>query len=502
MPYSLETVVSGSMDSRVRLHCLGDSGSENDRVYRCHSDRVKEVEVVATEPSLFWSVAEDGYCLEFDIREPHSCRGGDAPSCCGKSIYLAPGELKSVSCNPLYSNMIAIASDQEDINLYDRRMLQAVNGITQRAGFFTRPRLAAATLDDADMDLGSDHETVYNPTYIEFSRTGGELLANYNGDSIFLFDMMDHAIPASGIPSTRCLQPPSETHRYWEDLSTEHTGTRLFMEDDFLELTDPADDIHFRWLYTKFLVERTGADTLHRTELLLQRAKHTINVAPSSVFALHDVYDAVQLCPYSPLVRYLYLITVQACNLKRTLDIEKERFLADFEDEEGTPEDLANVYHDLLTWDCLRKKVRSLTVDGSKEAVLPISLDDEKKDEQAWASENTVVHNRCSMSYMGRCNTRTDIKEASFFMDDYIIGGCDMGAVCIWEKKTGIMIQRFSISDDVINCVPTHPTGPFFAAGGIDDEFRIFGPVADKCETEDMNEYSTFVKNILEFAYW
>lgn len=43
--------------------------------------------------------------------------------------------------------------------------------------------------------------------------------------------------------------------------------------------------------------------------------------------------------------------------------------------------------------------------------------------------------------FVGHCNLKTDIKEATFFGEKYICSGSDDGRCFIWEKKSGKLVN-------------------------------------------------------------
>lgn len=101
-------LVTGAMDSEVRCH---DLTRESTECHNCHKDRVKDVEVEAGNPNVFWSASEDGTVRQFDTRLPSGSGHGGGGEGGGNGRVLVDlrhkgsgrprhaGELKSISLN-------------------------------------------------------------------------------------------------------------------------------------------------------------------------------------------------------------------------------------------------------------------------------------------------------------------------------------------------------------------------------------------------------------------
>jgi len=215
-----EFVVTGAMDSEVRLHNirLGQT-----TVYRCHAGRVKAVDVDPTTPHLFWSASEDGTVRQFDRREAHQCptENNDTPQTpedilrarvlsrfgvsrrrssshdCENVLVDLRGasrhvEIIGISVNPVYPEYIAIATRDPYIRIFDRRMLTVTNrlkktdpGHTPCSSILCPPHIHRSTRPGRS----SYRPTHPYTTYVTFSPSGRELLASYSSDNIYLFDL-------------------------------------------------------------------------------------------------------------------------------------------------------------------------------------------------------------------------------------------------------------------------------------------------------------------------
>ncbi|KAH8865113.1 WD and tetratricopeptide repeats protein 1 [Schistosoma japonicum] len=88
-----------------------------------------------------------------------------------------------------------------------------------------------------------------------------------------------------------------------------------------------------------------------------------------------------------------------------------------------------------------------------------------------------------SASYLGHCNSITDIKEANFFgsYGQYIVGGSDCGAFFIWDRNTTNIVRILKADSSTVNCVQPHPSICLLASSGIDSVIRLWSP---NCEED------------------
>lgn len=94
------------------------------------------------------------------------------------------------------------------------------------------------------------------------------------------------------------------------------------------------------------------------------------------------------------------------------------------------------------------------------------------------------------MRYIGHCNVQTDIKEAVFLgqHDDLVACGSDDGKVFIFDASTGRPVKVLDADDDVANCVQCHPTLPVLATSGIGTVVRLWSPLRDAGEPDNLDE--------------
>jgi WD40 repeat protein len=147
-------LATGGMDDAVITHTLT---RPNLAVYRCHSNRVKQVISDVVEPRVFYSASEDGTIRRFDSREPCECsrneydhngakcksgfidtretslRTASRPSRRSRfSRFLFRDdssskkiEFKSISQNSVRDKYLAAAGSDAFVRIYDMRMIRS-----------------------------------------------------------------------------------------------------------------------------------------------------------------------------------------------------------------------------------------------------------------------------------------------------------------------------------------------------------------------------------------
>jgi WD40 repeat protein len=93
--------------------------------------------------------------------------------------------------------------------------------------------------------------------------------------------------------------------------------------------------------------------------------------------------------------------------------------------------------------------------------------------------ESMLAHSmRMYQRYVGHCNLRTDIKEASYLgQEDQVVAcGSDHGQVLLFDAETGELLRILWADMEVANCVQCHPSLPVVATSGLEDVVRIVTP--------------------------
>lgn len=196
-------IATGAGDSYVYIFDV-NKGSEPIWLCHCHKLRVKRLTTAPENPNMLWSSGEEGYVLQFDIREPHSCHSASNVVLLDSTLIGKNIEFKCVAINPRRPELLAVASNDPYARVYDRRMITLRN-VRPQEGVQT---IATDTVEEDNVP--NDCVTYFCPghfkkqkksnapvqqqhkaiTYLTFSPDGTELLVNMGTEQIYLYDIV------------------------------------------------------------------------------------------------------------------------------------------------------------------------------------------------------------------------------------------------------------------------------------------------------------------------
>ncbi|CAI9718792.1 and tetratricopeptide repeats 1-like [Octopus vulgaris] len=203
-------IVSGAADCKIRVHDVNIQ--ETTHVFGCHAGRVKRLATAPNVPFMFWSAAEDGTIMQFDLRTPIICDSTPQNVLINLNAHMGlHAEAKCIAINPLRPDEMAVGANDPYVRVYDRRMLSCKsikfptdNGSRlQWDSPVTPPSLreedynlhsgcvqyfVAGHLPQKQMDYRKRYRTLAS-TYVTYSPDGSELLVNLGGEQIYLFDV-------------------------------------------------------------------------------------------------------------------------------------------------------------------------------------------------------------------------------------------------------------------------------------------------------------------------
>lgn len=88
----------------------------------------------------------------------------------------------------------------------------------------------------------------------------------------------------------------------------------------------------------------------------------------------------------------------------------------------------------------------------------------------------TVPEPRIKRKFSGHRNSRTMIKEATFWGNNFVMSGSDCGHIFIWDRYTSQLVMVLEADNHVVNCLQPHPFDPILASSGIDHDIKIWAP--------------------------
>uniref|UniRef100_A0A2L2YFC7 WD and tetratricopeptide repeats protein 1 n=1 Tax=Parasteatoda tepidariorum TaxID=114398 RepID=A0A2L2YFC7_PARTP len=214
LPHSNDQrIISGAADFRIRIYDI--QSKETVMNCSCHWGRVKRLAATSNVPHMFWSAAEDGMIMQFDLRESHQCSN----ICKNVLVNLVyhvgrNAEAKCLAVNPLRPELLAVGANDPYVRLYDRRMIKPTTVKYPRehhsagAAWNTQPYVeemiehgddnlpsgcvsyfVAGHLPLKQDDFRKRYRTLTS-TYVAFSPDGNDVLANLGGEQIYLFNIL------------------------------------------------------------------------------------------------------------------------------------------------------------------------------------------------------------------------------------------------------------------------------------------------------------------------
>ncbi|CAG2110116.1 unnamed protein product [Medioppia subpectinata] len=508
-------VCSGAADCRVRVHDI--TGSETTLVCCCHLGRVKRLAVAPNVPHLFWSAAEDGLVLQFDLREKHRCSSVSNNVLINLMDYNGPNaEVKCIAINPIRSELIAVGANDAFVRLYDRRMisLQSIqNRVDRRYSWESQYGTASDDNHESPDNLPSGcvkyfiaghllrrrdrkRYRAYASTYLSFSADGNELLTNLGSEQIYLFDVLKPSKP-------KYYEMTNSTHRngyHKECTSSNGYCVNGCQSTDFIPKTaqfykklyafssplpqiidkikgkanDNFEKSDFKLainLYNTAIALCPRAAVLYGNRAMAYMRR---NWDGDTYAALRDCYTALAIDGHYLKAHFRLVRCLLSLEWYREASDCFENFKTKFPEQSNT-ESSVSLNRDIQkAINTKTDKSSHLSTDGNGYDITYNMSNAVNSQEKEWRSLSYDYKKR----FCGHCNTTTDIKEANFFGSDgqYIIAGSDDGSFFVWNKETTNIMRVMRGDDSIVNCLQPHPSSCLLATSGIDQVVRLWSP--------------------------
>ncbi|ESO93249.1 hypothetical protein LOTGIDRAFT_189887, partial [Lottia gigantea] len=486
LPNSNDTIlVSGAADSKIRVHDI--NMKDTTHVYSCHAGRVKRIATAPTIPFMFWSAAEDGTIMQFDLRCTDTTQTNPQNVLINLNAHMGEyAEAKCLSVNPLRPEYMAVGANDPYVRVYDRRMLTCKRmqypGEASNRFPWDHPHLDSFSDEDYSLPIGcvdyyvaghlpkkqSDYMKFKRyrslaSTYVTFGPTGSELLVNLGGEQIYLFDInrKRHAqkYDISLFKSSKV--------EFWTDLDkTVKSDVKLPPRVEYLKKR--ANNYFEKEEFTKAIIMYNQAiSQLSNSSVLYSNraAAYMKRKWDGDLYAaLRDCHCALKLEPTHLKAHF----RLARCLFELSWASEAFQCLQEF--KAMFPDYAKSHACEALDRD-IKAEIYSQT-DAEKQQAVTIS-----EQEKQWTSQAYDYEYR----FCGHCNTTTDIKEANFFGSNgqYIVAGSDDGSFFIWEKETTNIVRVLRGDDSIVNCLQPHPSYCLLATSGIDPVVRLWSPRPD-----------------------
>lgn len=122
-----------------------------------------------------------------------------------------------------------------------------------------------------------------------------------------------------------------------------------------------------------------------------------------------------------------------------------------------------------------RNRTRSQMLQAMAEDLRP-----ERDQREELPCSKMVLGPRARKRYTGHRNSRTMIKEATFWGDNFVMSGSDCGHIFIWDKENCELVMIMEADHHVVNCLQPHPFDPVLASSGIDYDIKLWAPLREE----------------------
>ncbi|KAG5882508.1 hypothetical protein JTB14_008481 [Gonioctena quinquepunctata] len=462
-------IATASGDCRVLVQSIQDAIAKNPPILECscHVNRVKRLAISPIEPSLFWSAAEDGLVIQYDLREKHECVLEHTKVLIDLSQNF--GEVKCIAVNPTKPHYIAVGANDCYVRLYDRRMLKPRTVSFRHERVHFAPRFQTTQIDEKSAEnepmdpncvqyYAPGHLAVKNAkttgfklaaTNISFNSAGSEMLVNMGGEQIYLFDInKSRQISEMQVPN---FSPKKESLPSCKKCC-QGEGNGFLKKDNMKNITG----------------ENCACFYLMRAEECFKRKwmGDIYNAARDFLYVIQNWPNKMQ--SYIGLIECLI-------DLKWTDEAQKwlDYFSALHMNNNSHPQ--VNILRAKLEKVEVPDQTKDPDYDISEEKEIIVRKIDEVEQKKRLESRDFELR------FLGHCNTTTDIKEANFLGEDgnYVCAGSDEGIIFIWERKKSKIVTALFGDMSIVNCIQPHPSLCFIASSGIDPGVKLWSPLAE-----------------------
>nr|XP_023015417.1 DDB1- and CUL4-associated factor 6-like [Leptinotarsa decemlineata] len=541
-------IVSCSGDGIILHTDLNRPDESCNNQFHCHGGTTTyKVVTIPNEPFTFVSCGEDGTLRGFDLRTKSSCF---KPRCKDDILVSGSNAVTALAINPMSSHQLAAGCSDSTVRIYDRRFLG-----TQPGDHFKAQPFCAFL----PPHFGTNpHSRI---TSLNFSGNGEDMLVSYSSEYLYLFTVQDkntvqfkkpirkltpwEKLRAATGKRERMSPPPVRRLRLrgdWSDTGPDArperdntTTVSLGQARPVLQATlmQRMTDVLSRMLndpMTRAALSAGGEDSLDETtrRFMESREREIASRNPDNVEgAGMDSDQAVRRSssgqePSSSNPENLNrsTITSHLHNHLTALRNLREGFI----EQHGAEPSVSFRYSQQSTSNSTislrvgREVNRTfgedvLTAPSTSEGAAvsatsePMNVDSEdlaknveedKLERREKKSEEHFIHEaEVKMKYIGHRNSRTMIKEAAFWGDDYVMSGSDCGHVFIWNRETAAVKMLLQADKHVVNCLQPHPTLPLLATSGIDHDVKVWGPILEEPSFDEVMSADLINRNAI-----
>ncbi|CAG8493402.1 4493_t:CDS:2 [Ambispora gerdemannii] len=442
--------------------------------FRCHSDLTYQVLPDPIDSNIFFDCSDDGRINLYDLRIRTSCncdgctrhtfldlnvkrrrekkklfsassftsaptsedaRSQSEPESEQQSrrrrnpFMLRPSDsisITGIAIRPDNTVYLAAACSDDTVRVYDRRFIpppssDSVYHRDAQVYTFIPTRMRQKNAQRREMSRRFDPLSYHRMTCLQYDPNGGgDILASYSRDKVYLIRPGAGKIERSGKPRMGGIKVPKKEENLVEKLIDNDND---LLDDSFVmgQVEDSETEIS------------NDAKNIIEEEMDIAATNNT----NSRVFEIEQ--DAI------PISRPMNIYSNNAQQNQYEEDVEEE------EEEEDSYED------------------DNMHSSSDEDDITDLNIEE--------ANDEDIVQ-----TFTGHLNEKTMIKEANFFgnQSQYIMSGSDDRRIFVWDKKTGRVVNILTGDRKVVNCIQPHPYLPILCTSGIDSDIKIWYPSADR----------------------
>lgn len=477
-------IVSCSSEGPVIVHdILSNNPSIGIFNFNCHGSTIFEVATLQNEDRVFLSCSEDKTVRLFDLRCHRSC--ARSSTCPHPALIRNSHAMTTLSVHPFNDNLLLVGRADGLGLVYDRRKLPNPSEFSREKEHLVyvafskegKPQPAYKCLHPLEGVVSQfsvpDMTEKCRFTSLSYSADGGQVLASYSHDYIYLFDHdrssnfnLISTLPRKNeLSNSETNQPIRRTPRIrvrgdWSDTGVDSVPNSLRNENNS---NRNASSILQRM--TEVVNARTaGSGSFPVTELIagpldFGRLNNRSDEQDSDNLEEGDNDEAIDEDENDEEDEDS---NSDGGMITATFELSCERGDHDVEEEEEGEEEQESLDRK-ANQDQKQPKISSKTKDKFKETFA--SLKDKF---------NNIPKRHPGVKYQGHRNSKTSIKKAIFWGDNYIMSGSDCGRIMIWEKQTAKLVMGFPADERVVNCLAPNPHYYVLASSGIDYDIKLW----------------------------
>uniref|UniRef100_A0A4W4EM70 Ddb1 and cul4 associated factor 6 n=1 Tax=Electrophorus electricus TaxID=8005 RepID=A0A4W4EM70_ELEEL len=453
MPESCDHwIVSSAGDGNIHYTNISRSPDITRYKFTCHHGTVYKILTVPNDPYTFLSCGEDGTVRWFDVRLKREC----SKSRCKEDILInCRRAVSSMAISPAEPYCLALGCSDSSVRIYDRRMLGTIT-----TGSFSSGGATGICLRFVPPHLIGRSCRV---TSLSYSTDGKEVLASYSSDYIYLFDPKnDQASKLKELAESKRKeqhQPFVKRLRLRGDWSD--TGPRARPESERERDGESNSNVSLMQrmssMLSRWFEEASQAQS--------SRARSRTSGKPSHSWAFSCTCHAIPKATHSICISTTKLSSI-------------ERF--------STEETTTSINKLDFTWQLASRCISCMSLwlynwlrRTAAARIQEIFRRRKERKEMEETEALSIKRPIAKLSFKGHRNSRTMIKEACFWGNNFVLSGSDCGHIFIWDRHTGEHVMLLEADNHVVNCLQPHPYEPLLASSGIDYDIKIWSPMEE-----------------------